>query len=382
MKNRNILIGTLTVLICTAGCRGTGQKENTATAQPNDSTIVLNRGQVNTLKMQFVTLQMMPIPEIVYADGYISVPPQNRASISPMITGYVTAINFLEGQKVHRGQSVIKLKSRDAIDLQENYLDMLNKYRYQENEYNRQKMLNENNVNARKIFLQSESDYLATKASLEAIRKKLILTGIRIDNLENGNIISELDITASISGYVTKQNVTIGQYVNPDEVLFEITDPGHLHAELNVFEKDVSRVRPGQPFKLRVTHVDSVMDGKLFMVNKKLDEEKRTLSVHGDFSWLEGIIPGMYARAEIYVNNRDGWVLPANAIYRGENRNLIFERILDGEKVILRPVTIRIGREFGDYSEIIPADASVISGENKEFAVNGLYYLTSLIPGN
>ena len=373
MKSIFIVLVATVLTGLMAGCKHQDTAAEIAGEFTSDSLLVLTKDQEQTLNMQFTAPQQMNIPEIVYADGYISVPPQNEAMISPMVSGYVTAINFLEGQSVSKGMSVIRLKSPEVIDLQQGYLDQMNKFKYLENEYNRQKVLNENNVNARKIYLQSESDYLATKANLEAMRKKLLITGINLGDLESGVIISELNIVSPISGYVTSMRVMIGQHVSSSEVLFEVTDPDHLHAELNVFEKDASRVKPGQAFKLKVNEIEPVMDGRLFMVNKILDEQKRTVSVHGDFNFVEGILPGMYARAEIYVSNEPGWVLPTDAIYKGEDRNLIFEVIRNDDRVILKPTTIQTGREYGEFTEIMLPGISNELLSGKQFAVHGLF---------
>ena len=370
------------IITITAGCRSQESKSETGVEFTPDSLLVLSQEQTRTLEMQVAGLTQLAIPDMVYADGYIAVPPQNEAVVSPKVSGYVTSINFLEGQRVTRGLCVINLESREVIDLQQDYLDLMNKFKYLENEYNRQKVLNESNVNARKIYLQSESDYLATRGALEAMRKKLLMTGINISDLESGIIVSNLKIPCPISGYVTSIRVMIGQHVSPSDILFEVTDPDHLHAELNVFEKDASRVRAGQKFRLKVNEIDTVMDGMLFMVNKKLDDQRRTVSVHGDFNSVPGILPGMYAQAEIFVNSRNGWVLPTDAIYKGADRNLVFKVMNNGDRLVLKPIPVKTGREYGDYTEVIlpGIDSEVNSGQ--QYAVHGLYYLTSLIPGN
>ena len=81
------------------------------------------------------------IPDKVNASGYVEVPPQNHVRISPFISGNVSEIYFLEGQKVNKGQPLIKIKSQEGIDLQETFLELINRVKYLENEYNRQKTL-------------------------------------------------------------------------------------------------------------------------------------------------------------------------------------------------------------------------------------------------
>ncbi len=370
------------VLILSFGCKNSRKSAESDQKTSVDSLIYLTHDQQNTMNMQFISMREVSIPDKVYADGYISVPPGNEARISPMIPGYITSIPYLEGEKVAKGSEVLRIKSREAIDLQERYLDLLSRFNYLENEYNRQKLLNDNNVNARKTFLLAESDYISTRANLEGIRKKLIFTGIDLTRLEQGNIASELSIRTPVAGYITKEDLKIGEYVNPDEVLIEVTNPDHLHVELNVFEKDASRVKPGHRFTLHVNNLDSIMKGEVFMVNKKLDDEKRTLSVHGDFDRMPGVLPGMFAEAEIYVDIRKGWMLPNDAIFRGEKKNFIFEIREEADKIMLKPISVTLGRDYGELTEIIGPEGFHPEIPGKQFAMNGLYYLASLIPGN
>ncbi len=67
-----------------------------------------------------------------------------------------------------------------------------------------------------------------------------------MNKLEKGEIQPTVNLYAPISGYVTEVNVNLGKYVSPTDVMFEIVDTEHLHAELTVFERDVPRLKIGQ----------------------------------------------------------------------------------------------------------------------------------------
>ena len=69
-----------------------------------------------------------------------------------------------------------------------------------------------------------------------AFMKNRKLSGLKAYRLwkKNCTIRSAINIYAPISGYVTEVNANIGKYTNTD-MLFEIVDTKHLHAELTVF---------------------------------------------------------------------------------------------------------------------------------------------------
>ncbi|WP_051017829.1 HlyD family secretion protein [Pontibacter sp. BAB1700] len=47
---------------------------------------------------------------------------------------------------------------------------------------------------------------------------------------------------------MTYINASVGQFVNPTDVLFRIADTDHLHVELTVFEKDVPTLKKGRKY--------------------------------------------------------------------------------------------------------------------------------------
>ncbi|MBK7652173.1 MAG: efflux RND transporter periplasmic adaptor subunit [Flammeovirgaceae bacterium] len=112
-----------------------------------------------------------------------------------------------------------------------------------ETEYQRQQELAKENVNAQKTLQQSKSDFLSISAKVNGLKKKLEMINIPFASLEKGDIHSTINIYAPISGYVTKILVSIGAYVNPSDQMFEIVDTKHLHAELEVFEQDVPKLK-------------------------------------------------------------------------------------------------------------------------------------------
>jgi cobalt-zinc-cadmium efflux system membrane fusion protein len=97
---------------------------------------------------------------------------------------------------------------------------------------------------------QSKSNYLSAKAKEEGLRARLKLIGLSAEGLEKDGIKSVINIITPIAGYVTEVNVNRGKYVNSADVMFEIVDTEHLHAEAQVFEKDIMNLRIGQTMML------------------------------------------------------------------------------------------------------------------------------------
>ena len=86
---------------------------------------------------------------------------------------------------------------------------------YLEKEYERQKLLHENDVNAAKVFEQSQSDYSAQKIMRKGLSERLRLININPDKLNEETISRSVPIYSPINGFVSAVNVNIGKYVNP-----------------------------------------------------------------------------------------------------------------------------------------------------------------------
>ena len=107
---------------------------------------------------------------------------------------------------------------------------------------------------------------------------------ISIAQVEKGNISSTSSIFAPISGSITKINVTKGTYVSPASPILEIIDNTHIHLELSVFEKDIMKIKKGQPIQFQIPEASSdTFDAEVYLVGTSIGEN-RTIKVHGAFA--------------------------------------------------------------------------------------------------
>jgi cobalt-zinc-cadmium efflux system membrane fusion protein len=55
-----------------------------------------------------------------------------------------------------------------------------------------------------------------------------------------------------MSGDIVVMNSNVGMHVAPSDTMLEIIETGHLHLELNVFEKDILKVKVEQDINFTV----------------------------------------------------------------------------------------------------------------------------------
>lgn len=64
--------------------------------------VELNEAQYKAAGVELGTFAMKNLSEVVNANGYTKLPPQNQADVSVHLTGIVKSINVIEGQAVKK----------------------------------------------------------------------------------------------------------------------------------------------------------------------------------------------------------------------------------------------------------------------------------------
>lgn len=317
------------VLVLTMAC-STEQDEadgqHAAAPATEKKQVVLDTDQIRAIGLETGHIEVRNLSSGVRANGYIDVPPQNKAVISPFVTGYVREVRMLVGDRVRRGQVIAVLESLEYLEMQENYLDLSNSLEYLKDEYERKKTLQEQNAIARKQYLLARSEYRRADASMRALREKLILLHADLDQLEAGKVNPLLYIRSPINGSITDVMTVIGRHLDPHEEMMEIMNPDHFHLELNVFEKDIMRIEEGQRVFFRIPNLDHErFEGEVFLIGQNLEQEQRYIRVHVHIDDTQRKFKvGMYVTASIAVQDNRVEAVPASAVLAEGEKKYVF----------------------------------------------------------
>lgn len=297
--------------------------------EPKNKEVELTEAQYNASDIVLGTFDRKNLSEVINANGYTKLPPQNQADVSVFMAGIVKSIKVIEGQRVNVGQTIATLESPEFTKLQEAYLTSESNLEFLSAEFERQKTLSEENVNAKKAFQKIKSDYEIEKVKYSSLKKQLDL--LHISGSGAGNISSTVSVTAPISGYITEVNIKIGSNVQPGSALFSIVDNSKMHVDLLVYEKDLQKVKPNQTVRFVLTNQDNAeIQGKIFSVGKAFENETKSVAVHADIlNDKQILIPGMYVNALIDIGKNEVNALPVDAVIKADGREFIF--ILEAE---------------------------------------------------
>lgn len=319
-----INIITVIFFVFLSGCN----QKNSDTESPvemNTNTVTLNTEQINLARIELCKIETKPISKILKLNGKIDVPPQNLVSVSTPFGGFLKSTQLLPGMYVKKGEVIATMEDQQFIQLQQDFLMAKSKLTYAENEFERQKELNQSKAVSDKVYQQAEMEFQTQRILYNALAEKLRLININPEKLTEANLSRTINIHSTINGFVSKVFVNIGKYVNPSDVLFELINPTDIHLNLTAFDKDIKRLFIGQKLSAYNNHEPNRKHPcEIILVSQDLSEQNGA-EVHCHFlDYDKSLLPGMYMNAEIELDELSTTAVPSDAILNYEGKDYIF----------------------------------------------------------
>ena len=349
------------------------KKEETVTQETyaiSGDQITLTDLQKKTAEIETTTLNNENIANKILLTGQINVPPTGMAGVSSSTGGIVKTARFVPGNYVTRGQTLAVVENPELARLQQEYLQSKSNLGYAQKDYNRQMYLNKYQASSDKVTQKAANEAQSQGAAVRGIESQLRSYGISPGSVSTGNIRKSVAVVAPISGYISRVNATIGQYVSSADVLYEIVNNGQTHLVLKVFEKDLNKISVGQKvYAFTNQNPEKKYAATVKLIGKDFAPDRSVL-IHCDLiDKDESLIPGTFMNAEIEVNAEEGFVIPDDAIVTWEGKQYVFEE-LKPKTYKMFPVTI--GNSENGLTELLNFD---VKNANKAFVTKGAYHL-------
>ena len=342
--------------------------------------ITFTKDQYNLAGIETGEIEMRNLSNIIKLNGVIDVEPKSMASVSAPLGGYIKTAGLLPGMAVKKGQVLATIENPEFIRIQQDYLESLGKLQFLEEEFNRQKKLREEDINSAKTFQQVSSEYKITQGRVKAYEQQLALAGINRNSVKNGNITRTASLYAPITGFVKVSNKNIGDYVSPQDVLFELVNIDDVHLALSAFEKDLDKIEVGQTVKFSLSN-DNTFDrtAEVFLIGKATGIDRMTpVHCHINKEDEKGLLPGMYVKAWLESGTNKQNAIPSEAIVQYEGKDFIIlqkEETEGGYKFKLEQV--KKGIEQEGYTAITFAENADVN--NFKPVVKNAYSILSAL---
>jgi membrane fusion protein, heavy metal efflux system len=336
--------------------------------------------QVKLAGIETGSVEMRPMSGILKVNGIVTVAPQNFATVSSPMGGFVKSAALMPGNTVSKGQTLAILENQEYVDIQQNYLEARNKLEYAEAEFNRHTELYKDDVYSQKNVQQITAEYKNLKTEVKALEQKLALIGINPSNLNEDNITRSIAVVSPISGFVKTVNINMGKFVSPSDVLFEIVNSDKLFLELTLFEKDADKVCAGQNIRFFINNETEKHDAVIYQTGKSVNTDK-TYSVYASVSGIcRNVLPGVYVNAVIEATGNQVSSIQSEAVVSFDDKDYIFvfdKTKTEGGKPYTeyRMLEVQKGLTDGGFTEIVLPKGFDI--KTAKVVVKGAYNLLS-----
>src|SRR5690606_15309820 len=134
---------------------------------------------------------------------------------------------------------------------------------------------------AKKNLQSASSEMNLLKTRRSSLINQLQLMGISPGAINNGNLKATLFVRSPINGTVSDVFAKIGAYVDASSPVAEIVDNASLHLDLQVFEKDLPKVKVGQTIHFTLTNNPvTEYDATIFSIGSSFENDSKTIAVH------------------------------------------------------------------------------------------------------
>ncbi len=377
---KNFFLAAL-ILSVMASCRPQTETEASAENEENEragemTPVSLTDRQVRSLSIQVDTLTRYAFKNVVVVNGYLNVPPQNKASVTAVIGANVRTIRVFEGDRVRKGDLLAQLTHPDLLDVQSDYVNAFSRLAFLKKEYERQQKLYAEKVSSGKEYQQAQADYFMLQGTVLNLEARLRLLHLDPAEIRQGKIYEKVPVLSPIEGYIEKVNVQTGQYVEPQKTMFEVVNNDRIHVDLMVFERDVYKVKEGQKVVFTIESLsEKPMTATVFAVGKTFEQNPKAVYVHASIDGKHGLlIPGMYITGRIATAHDLAVALPESAVVNVEGKSYIFTAEKENDTWTFDPVEVMTGRREDGWTEIrmLPEPEP-----GTQYAWTGAYYILS-----
>jgi cobalt-zinc-cadmium efflux system membrane fusion protein len=269
-----------------------------------------------------------------------------------MASGRVVEIRARLGDKVVKGQVLMRVQSADIASAYSDYRKAVADEKLANTQFERAKLLYDKGAMSLNDFQTAEDVANKAKVDVETTAEHLRVLGSPSLDRPSGIV----DIPAPVSGVITDQQVTnasgvqgLSAPVNP----FTISDLTHVWIMCDVYENDLPQIRLGEYADVHLNAFpDKVLKGRIGNIAPILDPTIRTAKVRLELENPGFLRLGMFVTATFYgLKPEQHSAVPATAVLNLHDRQWVY--VAAGEKRFRRVEVVAGNMLPGNMQEVI-----------------------------
>jgi len=341
MKSRNILVGSMTLLLCITSCKN--KKAETSTNQIKSFPVAI-------LSVQDVELQST-YPAVIKG--------QEDIDIKSRVDGYIDAILVDEGAIVKRGQPLFKINSPSSVQLIENARA---NYNTAQLDVERIRPLAEKGIISQVKLSAYENVLASAKATLNQAKATL----------------SWATVTSPVNGVVGSIGFRQGSLATNTTVLTTVSNITNVVAYFSVNEKELltllkefkgttqaEKIKNMPPVKLLLSDGSEYeSSGRIETISGMVDATSGSVSFRALFPNKKGLLrSGSSAKVIIPSEHKGAIVIPQKATFAQQDKVLVFK--CQGDSVVQKVVSVKTtpdGQSYVVTEGLVTGDKIVTDG--------------------
>ncbi|KPF67534.1 hypothetical protein IP69_12485 [Bosea sp. AAP35] len=318
----------LLLIIGLAGGGYYGYRHYKQTQVPAQAAAPAARGAV---PIEVTRIERATVNEEVEALGTLAA--DESVVIAPEIAGRVTALGFKEGQRVERGQLLVRL---DTAILDAELKQLQADLSLARDTFQRNQSLVQRGAGTQVALEQATAQLASSEARIQLAQAKL----------------AQSAIMAPFNGVVGLRSVSVGDYVSVGKQLITLTNIDPIKVDFRVPEIFLAQVKVGQTISLKVDAVPGAdFKGNIFAVDPVVDVNGRAIRLRATVPNADLVLkPGLFARVTIVVDRRENAMLiPESAVVPDGVGKIVY--IVENGKA--KRVRVELGKRLPGKVEIV-----------------------------
>jgi RND family efflux transporter MFP subunit len=302
--------------------------------------------------LQTAPVQYREVEQTYAAEGVVEA--VKLSTVAAQISGRVVAVNFDVGDRVKKGQVIVRI---DPTEVNQAYAASQAQIaqadatlRNAKAQFERTQRLVERKFVSDAALDKAQADYLAAQAQRAAAEA---------GGGQAAATRSYASVIAPYSGVVSARHVELGEIAVPGKPLMTGFDPGELRVSASLPQIQLDAVRKFARAGVEFPALKKRIQASRVSILPAADAQTHTTQVRLELpAGIEGLYPGMFARAYFAVGRVNKLLIPASAVAL---RSEVAGAYVIGEKGEIRFRQLRLGEAAGEQE--VEVLAGVAPGE-------------------
>ncbi len=332
-----------------------GGSESEHGHQHEEEAVELSDAELEEFGIELATAGPGPLGRGLEFPGEIVLNSDRLAHVVPRVPGIVREARVKVGERVGAGQLLAILESRELATARTAYLDALEREKLARADFHREERLWRKQVTSEQEYLKARQVLAAARIAVNGAAQHLRTLGCPETEIVDPSVVentafSRYRIRAPFAATVIEKHITSGENVAAYADLFTLADFSTVWVNIDIYQKDLVRIHPGQRVTVEAGHGIPPVAGEIAWISPRVDETTRTVRARIELANPDGILrPGLFVTARVAMEAGAAVVVPGSALQTLADRSIIFVRDEDG----FEPRPVVVGRKSADAVEIV-----------------------------